>query len=286
MTCVTTAAIGTEAEFANGAQSIGVRLEAGEVKGVYARVDPRRGRRDRRRRRSPAPPSYSSKTPSPTRRTPPVDVDRPRVAPSGSTSTCRNDGRRTISPCATTTRPGIPARPCAARYAPSGPAAEPVAGSSPIPDPRRTSAPSRRRRRAPRTGRATRPRRRRTRRPCVSRRTARRSAASSLTGTIRCASPVVATTAGSSATRSSGRQPRRRRRPRAVGHLRSERRRELPHRGRPGVEVDPYRHLAGRRHLHHVDPRASPARQHERGPERRMAGEREFSASGVKIRTS
>ena len=43
VTCVTTAAIGTEAEFANGAQSIGVRLEAGEVKGVYARVIPAEG---------------------------------------------------------------------------------------------------------------------------------------------------------------------------------------------------------------------------------------------------
>jgi hypothetical protein len=42
-TCSTTAAPGTDAVFANGADVVGVRLQAGEVKGVYVRVTPEPG---------------------------------------------------------------------------------------------------------------------------------------------------------------------------------------------------------------------------------------------------
>ena len=42
-TCLVTPAVGTEAQFANGASSVGVRLQAGEVKSVYTRVIPADG---------------------------------------------------------------------------------------------------------------------------------------------------------------------------------------------------------------------------------------------------
>ena len=42
-TCLVTPAIGTEAQFANGAPSVGVRLQAGEVKSVYTSVIPAEG---------------------------------------------------------------------------------------------------------------------------------------------------------------------------------------------------------------------------------------------------
>lgn len=42
-TCTTTPAPGTEAVFANGAETVGVRLQAGETKGVYVKVTPAPG---------------------------------------------------------------------------------------------------------------------------------------------------------------------------------------------------------------------------------------------------